>query len=195
MNNIAKMIVALTAISLISGGLLASLDSYTAPRIAENKMIELKAAIKEVLPKYDYYDEVKSGKHIIYVGKLKGVDQPVGLAFKAVGNGFQGKITMMLGVKPDFSEILNMRVLEQSETPGLGTKIVEDPSHKQNPFWFSRQFSGLVVNPAIEVVKNQKPDKNNEIEAISGATISSKSVAKILNQQIQEYKQAYQAAK
>jgi H+/Na+-translocating ferredoxin:NAD+ oxidoreductase subunit G len=193
MNTIVRMIVVLTAISLISGGLLSTLDSYTAPRIAENRMKQLKGAISEVLPKYDYYDELKIGQSVIYIGRLEGVEEPVGFAFKAAGNGFQGNITMMVGVKADFSEIINMRVLEQVETPGLGTKIVEDPSRKEDIYWFPKQFRGLILDPAIEVLKNQKAEKDNEIEAISGATITSKAVARILNEQINEYKRAYEA--
>ncbi len=193
MKTIVKMIVVLTAISLLSGGLLSSLDSYTAPRIAENRMKQLKAAIAEVLPKYDYYDEFKTKTSVIYVGKLNGVEEPVGLAFKTAGNGFQGKIVMMVGVKPDFSEVIKMRVLEQVETPGLGTKIVVDPSNKENPLWFPEQFEGLILNPAIEVIKNLKPEKDNQIQAIAGATISSQAIANILNEQIAEVKRAYEA--
>jgi electron transport complex protein RnfG len=84
-----------------------------------------------------------------------------------------------------------MKVLEQVETPGLGTKIVEDPSNKENPFWFPEQFNGLQIFPQIDVVKNAKPSTPNEIQAISGATISSQAIARILNDNISQIKDQY----
>jgi electron transport complex protein RnfG len=186
-----KMFVVLTSIALISGGLLSALDSYTAQQIAENRQRTLKNAIADVLPAYDYYDEFKSGSATIYIGMSGTTKQPVGLAFRVIGSGFQGKITMMVGITPDFTTLMGIKVLEQVETPGLGTKIAEDPSQKTNRFWFPDQFKGLVLQPEIMLVKNRKPAKNNEIEAITGATISSKAVVRILNDQIQEFKKAY----
>jgi electron transport complex protein RnfG len=129
----------------------------------------------------------------LYVGKKAGQPNPVGIAFEAVGNGFQGKVAIMVGVTPDFSHINAIKILEQIETPGLGTKIVDDPTNKQDPYWFSNQFKNLSVEPQIEVVKNMKPSKPNEIQAITGATISSRSVAKILTDQVNVAKSIYQS--
>ena len=56
---------------------------------------------------------------------------------------FKVNISIMVGVDPTFTSITGMKVLEQIETPGLGTKIVEDPSNKTNPFWFPEQFGGV----------------------------------------------------
>jgi electron transport complex protein RnfG len=98
----------------------------------------------------------------------------------------------MVGVKSDFSEITGIKILEQIETPGLGTKIIEDPTNKEDRFWFPNQFRSLKTEPQIEVIKNVKPSKDNEIQAITGATISSRAVATILNQNIQAAKKIYQ---
>ena len=192
MKTALKMFVVLTLISLISGGLLATLDGYTAPRIAENRLKDLKASIAEVMPSYDSYEELRAEPFTIYIGKKANSDQPVGLAFRVVGSGFQGKISMMVGMKPDFTQLTGMKVLEQVETPGLGTKIVVDPSRKNDPFWFPDQFKTLKIHPKIEMVKNIKASKDNEIQAISGATISSNAVVRILNEQILLIKKAYE---
>lgn len=184
-----KMFVVLTLISLLSGALLASFDNYTASRIEENRIKNLKQAISEVLPAHDYYDELTLDSKTVYIGRLKNSDKPVGLAFKIAGNGFQGKISMMVGIKPDFLALTGLKVLEQIETPGLGTKIVEDPSQKRNPFWFPEQFSGASIETGLELVKNRSPSKTNEIQAITGATISSQSVIRIINDQLKEMKQ------
>jgi electron transport complex protein RnfG len=193
MSTTTKMILVLTSLTMISGGLLSYWDGFTRPKIEAYRLQELKKAITEVLPPNDNYDEIKGKGMTLYVGKKAGQPNPVGIAFEAVGNGFQGKVAIMVGVTPDFSHINAIKILEQIETPGLGTKIVDDPTNKQDRYWFSNQFKNLSVEPQIEVVKNMKPSKPNEIQAITGATISSRSVAKILTDQVNVAKSIYQS--
>ncbi len=193
MNTTTKMIVVLTVLTMISGGLLSSLDEITAPRIAAYKLQELKKAIGEVLPPHENYEEIQGEEMVLYVGKKAGDPNPVGIAFRALGSGFQGKISIMVGVTPDFSQISGIKILDQIETPGLGTKIIIDPTNKQDPHWFPNQFKGLKVDPKIEVVKNKKPVKPTEIQAITGATISSIAVVNIINNDINKAKSIYQS--
>ena len=178
-----KMIVVLTVITMVSGGLLSTWHGYTAPKIEYHRMQALKAAIADVLPEHTGYDEIQTEIGPVYKG---WIDQTtvVGYAFRVKGNGFQGNISIMVGVTPDFSTITGIKVLEQLETPGLGTKIVEDPTNKANPTWFPDQFTNLDLSSPITVVKNRKPSTNHEVQAITGATISSKAVAGILNKTI-----------
>jgi len=195
MKTAIKMIVVLTLITVLSGGLLASLDSITAPKIKKFRLQELKAAIANVLPEYDYYEEIAQGQTVLYVGKKKGQDEPVGVAFRIIGSGFQGKISIMVGIEPSFVKLTGIKVLEQVETPGLGTKIVYDPSKKSDPLWFSSQFKGRVTSPFMTVIKNVKPEKSTEIQAISGATITSKAVVRMLNDNIKLSKEIYNKKK
>ena len=84
---------------------------------------------------------------------------------------------MMLGVDPGFEKILGLKVIENIETPGLGNRIAEAG--------WQKQFAGLSAEEKIIVIKNQTPEKaNNEIEAITGATISSKAVADGLSREL-----------
>ena len=191
MNNTAKMIIVLTIITGLSGGILSSWDNITKPKIEYHRLQALKAAISEVLPQYDYYDELEAEGTKLYIGKIEDQTEPIGIAFTTQGSGFQGNISMMVGVDPSFTTITGLKVLEQVETPGLGTKIVTDPSNKSNPLWFPEQFVGVSLFPAITVVKNIKPSTNNEIQAISGATITSKAVVQIINNNIEFYKNIY----
>lgn len=195
MNKTAKMVIVLTTITALSGAILSTWDGITKPMIEYHRLQALKAAISEVIPAYDNYNELQVDGANLYVGKLDGQETPVGIAFKTEGSGFQGTVTIMVGMKPDFKTITGIKVLEQIETPGLGTKIVEDPSNKENKYWFPEQFVGVVIEPEIVVLKNKKPQRNNEVQAISGATISSKAVARILNENIANMKKLYQAAK
>jgi len=194
MSKTAKMIIVLTVISGLSGAILASWDSITKPKIEYNELQALKAAILEVLPSYDYYEEKAINEKTVYIGKIDNNTQPVGIAFKVNGSGFQGNISIMVGVDPSFTSIIGIKVLGQIETPGLGTKIVIDPSNKTNPFWFPEQFGGVVLFPQIDVVKNTALQNPNEVQAISGATITSKAVVRIINENIGLIKELYQSA-
>ena len=194
MNKTAKMVIVLTVITALSGGILATWDGVTKPKIAYHQLQALKAAISDVLPSYDNYEEKDINGNKVYIGKIDGSTQPVGIAFKVDGSGFQGNISIMVGVDPSFTSITGIKVLGQIETPGLGTKIVVDPSNKANPFWFPEQFGGVVLFPQIDVVKNSIPQNPNEVQAISGATITSKAVVRIINDNIQQIKDLYQSA-
>lgn len=189
----SKMIIVLTFITVLSGAILSTWDNITEPSVTAYKLHELQKAIAKVLPQYDAYKEITDQDMTLYIGVLEDIPGPVGVAFEAVGNGFQGKISIMVGMNPDFTEIFAIKILEQIETPGLGTKIVEDPTNKTDPFWWPNQFKGLQTNPEIGIVKNIKPTRRNDIQAITGATISSKAVVSILNSQIQKAKIIYNA--
>ena len=193
MNLTTRMIVVLTVLTMIAGGLLSYWDGITAPRIEAYRLEQLKLAIAEVLPPHEKYDEISSEGMILYVGKNDTEPDPVGVAFEAVGNGFQGKISIMVGISMDFQTINAIKILEQLETPGLGTKIVVDPSNKQDPYWFPNQFKNLTSAPMIEVIKNAQPSKPNEIQAITGATISSQAIATIINDGIKKAQSIYQS--
>ena len=193
MTTTQKMIIVLTVISMLSGGLLSTWDGITKPKIEAHRLAALKKAISEVLPPHQVYDEIKADGIILYVGKDSS-DQAVGIACESVGSGFQGKVSIMVGLTMDFTKITGIKILEQIETPGLGTKIVVDPSNKQDPYWFPNQFKQLETEPEIGMVKNVKPSNPNDIQAITGATISSQAVVKILNNYIKKVRKAYSSA-
>ena len=193
MTTTQKMIVVLTVISMLSGGLLSTWDGITKPKIEAHRLAALKKAISEVLPPHQVYDEINADGIILYIGKDSS-DQSVGIACEAVGSGFQGKVSIMVGLTMDFTKITGIKILEQIETPGLGTKIVVDPSNKQDPYWFPNQFKQLKTEPEIGMVKNVKPSNPNDIQAITGATISSQAVVNILNNYIKKVRKAHASA-
>ncbi len=186
----ARMILVLTLITILSGGILAGWDIYTKPKIEYHREQALKAAIAEVLPAHDGYIAQESPAGTLYLASNNGAADLVGVAFMAVGSGFQGELRIMVGLTPDLSAVTGIKVLEQIETPGLGTKIVEDPSNKQDPFWFPAQFKGVHTSPDMVVIKNAKPTQKHEVQGITGATISSQAVTRILNETIAEVKAA-----
>jgi len=179
MNKVVQMLLALTGIGIISGGLLAMVDGWADPLIAANKKAETEAAIFRVQPEGKNYEALNNAGFEVYKVKNKNADE-IGYALVYEGNGFQGKIRLMCGLSKDLEKILALEVLEQVETPGLGTKVTETP--------FTNQFKKLETSPNINWVKGIPPSKPNEIQAVTGATISSKSVVAIINNGIKQMK-------
>lgn len=172
MNVVIKMLVTLSFIGLLSGGLLSNISNWAEPFIEAHKKEETKQAIFDVQPKAEKFESVKAQGLELY--RVSNSENPnLGYAFAYEGNGFQGKIRLMFGTNSDFSELTGLKILEQVETPGLGTKVVEDN--------FTKQFKGLSSVPKIDWVKGVPPSESNEIQAITGATISSKAVVNIIN--------------
>ena len=101
----------------------------------------------------------------------------LGYCFPISGSGLWGTIHALLSVTPDFSEIINIDIVEQNETPGLGGRITED--------WFRNQFKGkaLLINDVPQlfsmIPENEKAG-DNEISQITGATASSKAVVEMI---------------
>ena len=105
---------------------------------------------------------------------LRGRPHPRATGLRA-GPGFQDTIALLYGYRPDEKNVVGMEILESRETPGLGDKIYKDAV-------FVSGFSALSVEPEIVAVKKGTKSRPNEIDAITGATISSKAVVRIINE-------------
>jgi electron transport complex protein RnfG len=164
---------------------------FTAPRIAAYQQQVLQNAVGYVMPGTTSYETLVLEGTTFYIGKNAAGEQ-VAIAFVAEGNGFQSKLQMIIGMNPELTEILRLKILQQAETPGLGTKIENDPSNMENHDWFTKQFVELNLsqNP-ISYVKNQKPINPGEIQSITAATISTRSVVDILNVTIEKNRKIY----
>lgn len=185
-NVVTKMLLVLTVIGAVSGGILAGVFHIADPLIQANREKELKEAIFIVLPEAKDYKILEKGidktKVIVYQG-LDADGKPVGLAFIADGGGFQGNIRIMVGLGLDYLKLKGIKVLEQNETPGLGNRIKEPA--------FEGQFKGLEIKPKVEYIKYRKPEKPNQIQAITGATISSDAVVKNINNAVEKVLKAF----
>jgi len=172
MSTTVKMLVTLGVIGVISGGFLSGINDWAAPLIEQHRIEETKAAIFEVVPNATDYELVNPSQFEVFKVFDKGKEQ-IGYALPFEGNGFQGKIRLMIGINSDLKNITGLKILEQLETPGLGAKVAEEP--------FTNQFLNLSAVPSVNYVKGISPENPNEIQAITGATISSKSVVNIVN--------------
>lgn len=171
MNKIVKMVLTLTVLGLISGFALSMVSNYSDPLIKQNKQEALRKSVYYVMTLAKSYKKKELDGKVIYE-MYNSSDELIGYAFTASGGGYQGTIRLMVGVGANLEEIKGIQVLESSETPGLGGKIRGKP--------FKSQFRGLEVNRKVGLVKSEEPGKG-EIQAITGATISSRAVVNIIN--------------
>jgi len=122
-------------------------------------------------------EEEIDGEKLFYLmedGEVKAI------AFPSGGSGLWGTIEAYVGVRSDYSEIVGVDFIEHSETPGLGGRIDEKE--------FKEQFRGL----DLEDVEGSnyiiyKPASGGNVDAIAGATLTSKSVSNFLNKDIDEF--------
>lgn len=175
MKQVIIIIATLTLIGIVAGGSLSLVNNWAAPKIALNEKAETERAIFLVHLEGKRYEEIKNAGFEVYRVYDQN-DSPAGYSLVYAGNGFQGKVKLMIGLTEDLNKITSIEILEQSETPGLGTKILEPP--------YKDQFNGLEVNPTIKLVKGVEPSSPNEVQSITGATISSRAVVTIVNEGI-----------
>ena len=179
MKKAQHMILALTLVGLISGGALVGVFAYTAPLIERNQQNALEEGVIEVLPGAASFHTLSLDGTNVYEG-LSSDGKVIGYALVGEGPGYQGTIKLMIGVDPAFERALAIEILESVETPGLGQKITTPG--------FRDQFHELVLTPAITPIK-KKPTARNEVQAITGATISSQAVVDIVNATVSKVRQ------
>jgi len=174
-------------LALLYGGALAGVQVGLGPRIAENKRNETYRVIPNIVPGADQTNtvehlvtgEVNGKEHRVYqVFAADGTH--VGWVVPASGQGFADRIDLLIGVDPPVDTITGLYVLDQKETPGLGNLIVGED--------FRSRFDGKSAESPLVVVKDDPSPESNQIRALSGATISSESVANIVNQALANLK-------
>ncbi len=152
--------------------LLAGTQTSLSARIRDNQQRALNEAIGEVV------SEVESTEPLTIEGYqvfkcLDAQGQLSGWAVEASGSGFVDKIMLVVGLSPDGDRIIGLKVIENLETPGLGNKI--------EGVW-ADQYQGLSLAQAILVEKRPPDPARNQIQAITGATWSSRYVTDIVNE-------------
>jgi electron transport complex protein RnfG len=181
-----RLVLTLAIAGLISGLAIIGIYETTLPTITDNKARELRAAVFKVLPGVTrmqplvyrdndlVVDEPGKDEPVVY-GGYDDEGRFVGYAIPGAGPGFQDTIGLLYGYTPAQRLVLGMEILESRETPGLGDKIYKDAD-------FVGEFGALAVDPEIVAVKKGTSTSANEIDAITGATISSKAVVRIINE-------------
>lgn len=195
------MIRAMGGVGLLCAVLIVSTFELTKPAIERNRAAYLEKAIFKVLPgattretfaltsdnRFQIAGATAPGRKI-YAG-YNADNKLVGLAIEASGQGFMDAIHILYGYAPDRDAVVGIEVLESKETPGLGDKIEKDEDFLKNFEALDVSLGGdgqQLANPIVSVKKGEK-ENPWEIDAITGATISSKAIATILRQSTGEW--------
>lgn len=171
-------------LGLVFGVALAGVNSALKPRIEANERNARQQAVKAIFGDDVQIEQVEvepdggeDGEPATYsVFQVLHADGSLaGWAVPAQGGGYADTIKLIVGVGPDASTIRDFRVIYNQETPGLGNKIVDDN--------FRQRFEGKTT--LEQLTATQQPDgSETQIQAITGATISSQAVADIIYQNL-----------
>jgi len=176
------MIKVLGAVSLICGVLIVGTHISTLGRIRHNREIIMRESVEQLLPgiqKQVIYGIQASGDLTILPG-VESEGPRLGIVIETSDRGYADVISAMYAYSPEKQVITGFKVVEMRETPGLGDKISSDPGFLEN---FKNLEAKLLH--AIAVVKHGTKKNPWEIDAISGATVSSRAVGRMLQKSVQ----------
>ncbi|MBK7405709.1 MAG: FMN-binding protein [Phycisphaerales bacterium] len=183
----ARLVATLSIAGMLSGFLLAASYQVTKPIIDANQARELRESVYKVVPgstsvqRLVYregallpIDETeKTGEPVVFAA-YDAAGRFCGYGVVNEGAGFADQVRLIYGFDPASKKILGMKVLASKETPGLGDKITKDAK-------FIANFDSLSIATPVVVVKGGR-NADNQVDAITGATISSKAVVRIVNE-------------
>jgi electron transport complex protein RnfG len=181
MREMIKMVIVLTILSTVSGGLLAYVKVGTKDRI-DNQVLQLVKgpAIRAILegasndPIADRFSLPDGEQEVdVFVGKFDG--QPKTVVLEAFGKGYGGDVGLMVAVDVTQDQIYGVGVTTHSETAGLGSRAKDDPA-------FAAQFKGQPIDKPVQVTGD-----GGGINALSGATITSRAVCAAATEATQIY--------
>lgn len=164
--DIIKIALNLVVIYVIGGLILAAVYAKTSPIMYRNAEEQKKQALKELIPDADKIEKLGDWsiheKHAEYFIARKGEDT-IGYIVQSYGKGYSSYINTLIAVDKDF-KVQKINILGHAETPGLGDEIEAD------------SFKGQFKNKDLDHLKVLKTDTTEYVQAISGATISSRAV-------------------
>jgi len=174
MKNILKLGIFLMIVAALAAGTLSITYIYTKPKIEEQKLLEINKALLEVLPEASKFEDkrgIENGKEFQYYIGLKA-KKKIGAVIPVSSKGYGGPIDMMVGISND-GKVTGVKIINLSETPGLGLNATE-PS-------FLNQFKGKSLEDKLKA--------KLDIQAITGATITSQAVANGVREALEKFEE------
>jgi electron transport complex protein RnfG len=187
-----RLVATLALAGALAGLAIVFVHQWSEPRIQAHRAAALRDAIREVLrgPASVRTVWVRDGRLIddlpagadsagidrIYLGADSRGD-PVGFAIEAARPGYQDVVRLIFGFDPAAAEVIGMKVLESKETPGLGDRIEKDSA-------FLAAFRGIEP-PLLGIKPGTGSGATGEVDMISGATISSRTVIDAINERLE----------
>ena len=201
-----RLILTLGVAGFFSGLLLVGVYLTTLPIIEANKARALKAAVFQVIPGCETFQTLvwQKGRLVLQSSEDSGQPAPssqgsesifvcydasqtlLGFAIPGSEPGFQDLIEGLFGYDAGNQLIVGFEVLESRETPGLGDKIIKNENFRAN-------FTALAIAPEIVPVKPGAKQQTNQVETITGATISSKAVVRLIQKSLNRWRPAIEA--
>jgi electron transport complex protein RnfG len=197
----AAMIRIMGVVSLVCGLLIVTTHIKTLEPIRHNQEIIMRESVEQLIPglqKQVIYGVQPGGEITILPGLeaagprfFAGYDASgrlIGVVIEASERGYADNILGMYAYSIEKQAVTGFKVLELKETPGLGDKITKDPDFLSNFKSLDAKLDSTGNKPAhpITVVKHGTKKNAWEIDAISGATISSRAVGRMLQKSVQE---------
>jgi len=182
-SSLVNMVLVLTGVAVLMGGILAWTNHLTSGPIEEQKKIALESGIKTVMQAENLTvtstDTIKTqdtkGKEQVFII----YNNEKGAAVESSSMGFGGDLKVLVGFDGE-GNILGYTLLEHQETPGLGAKADQ---------WFQKGQKGDIIgkNPGIKALGVSKGGEG-EIDAITASTITSRAFLLAVNNAYQAYK-------
>ena len=191
-----KMIVFVLVLGSVLTAALVSVDAFTEPYIKANMRKKLQRSIlgaadiaftEETLEDIfstkitatAFPDEIQEENAPEDEKKKFYVTAAGEFIFEYRGSGLQGEIYGAIAFKPDLATIKGVTIVKQEETPGLGGRIGEQQ--------FLNRFMGRKIFPELRITKAGKAKGENEVDGLTGATLSCNAFEKILNSESRKY--------
>lgn len=184
-STLKNMVAVLFGITLVASAGVGVVNMITVEPIAQSKQAATTAALTEVLPPFDETTSeeltIDEMPITVYTATKGGV--VAGYAVQSMSKlGFSGAVRMMVGFDPD-GRVVNINVLEQTETPGLGTKMCDEGNPLLGSVKGQRLEDKQLVDGKLAVRKD-----GGDVDALTAATISSRAYVDAVNRAWMAYK-------
>ncbi len=178
------MLIFILILGTLLTGILVGVDYYMEPMIAKNKELKIKTSTLEAFDITHTRDAVEkifseNIKTITIDDKLFYISRNNEIAFEISGSGLWGPIEGVMAILPDLRTIKGINIVQQEETPGLGGRIAEKD--------YLAKFKGKILSPGIKIMPVGKAVNENEVDGITGATMTSEAFEELVNSQSRKY--------
>lgn len=171
----ARLVLFLLVVAAVSAFAVGYAYGITNPIIEQRAAEELINGYHEVYAGAEDYvpmTELPESDVITGIIEAKSGGQTVGALYTVNASGYGGTVSILVGFDVESQTITGIKILSQSETPGLGANCAQD--------WFAQRFAGKSASSDLTVVKVATEDPS-QVQAITAATITSSAVTDGVN--------------
>lgn len=172
--------VTLFVICVIVSVLLAGTNALTKEPIAENTKHKTQNAMYGVCPRAVSFEESETDSNAYLAFNAEG--EKIGCAVSVTAKGYGGDVTVMVGIcgnKDTQAQVTGVEILSHDETPGLGANAEKED--------FRTQYKQELSAEGFSVVKDGSGGSQGKVDAITGATVTSKAVTSAVNDAAEIY--------